>query len=296
MKVLLSVVIVNFQTAKLTLQAVDSVRNSKGINLSEIEIVVVDNGSLDGSDQEIEACLKNVEHTLFIKNQSNLGFSKANNIGLRVASGDYVLLLNSDTIVDPDCLERVLAYLESHPDCGALSCRLVLQNGELDHACKRGFPTPEASLFYTLKFHKIWPKNVRFSRYTMADLDEFETGEVDALSGAFMLMPKRVLDQVGLLDEEFFMYGEDLDLCYRIKSAGYKVIYFAEAETIHLKGQSSRKKPLKIVYEFYRAMILFYNKHYRKRYSGLTTCVVYFGIGALLIMACIRNFMKGFSR
>ena len=173
-------------------------------------------------------------------NQNNLGFAKANNIAMRVSKGEYILLLNSDTVVKDDCLGKCISQMDKNPRLGALGCKVVLPDGSLDHACKRGFPTPKASLYYLLKLYKKNP--IKYGLYDALHLQVDETGEVDCLMGAFMLMPKDVLNKVGLLDEDFFMYGEDIDLCYRIKESGYQILYYPSAQIIHHKGGSSKKE------------------------------------------------------
>ena len=234
-------------------------------------------------------------------NDVNLGFAKANNIGMRKSKGEYILLLNSDTYVVEDCLQQCMQYIERYNTeaaiqgknerkIGALGCKVILPDGTLDHACKRGFPTPRASFYYFLKLHKR--DKVKYGLYDALHLDENEVGEVDCLMGAFMLMPRHVLDQVGLLDEDFFMYGEDIDLCYRIKEAGYKIMYYPEASIIHYKGGSSKKRRTKVIYDFHNAMWIFYKKHYIKTYSLWINSLVYVGIWAKYALEIGKNAMK----
>lgn len=283
----ISIIIVNYNTKELLKQTIESVINTtKHI---EYEIIVSDNDSKDGSQTMIKEKFSKVR---LIENNDNLGFPKGNNVAIREAKGRYILLLNSDTKVLENCIEDCAKYMDNHKDIGALGCKLVLADGTLDHACKRGFPTPEASLFYMLKFNKLFPKNKKFTAYTMGYLSEDSINEVDSLTGAFMLVRREVIDKVGFLDERFFMYGEDIDWCYRIKSAGYKVVYYPKVTTIHYKGQSSKKKKLKTIYEFHRAMILFYNKHYRKEYNFIVTLLVYIGISLKLVLTFFINLFK----
>jgi GT2 family glycosyltransferase len=287
----LSIIIVNYNTHILTKQTVDAVLKQK-VSF-EYEIILVDNASSDGSIEKL-----NEDFNMFIKekkffiiiNKENLGFAKANNIGIRAAHGQYILILNSDTVVEEACLEKCLKKLETDGKVGALGCKVVLPDGQLDHACKRGFPTPKASLHYLLKLHKKNPS--KYGQYDALHIGEDEVGEVDSLMGAFMLMPRKVLDQVGLLDETFFMYGEDIDLCYRIKQAGYKVIYYPEAKIIHYKGGSSKKRRTKVIYDFHKAMWIFYKKHYYKKYNlGITLCV-YIGIWVKYGIEILKNIFK----
>lgn len=283
----LSVIIVSYNTKALLRQTIESViRTTSHISY---EILVSDNGSVDGS---VEMLKGEFSHVILIENKANLGFSKGNNIAIRQAKGRYILLLNSDTLVQDSCLDECVAYMDKHKDIGALGCKVVLPSGDLDHACKRGFPTPEASLYYLLKLHKIFPHNPKYGMYCASHLREDEIGEVDALIGAFMMLPRGVIDEIGLLDEDFFMYGEDIDWCYRVKEAGHKVLYYPKHEIIHYKGSSSKKKRVKTIYEFHRAMILFYNKHYRKKYNIFVTGAVYVGVGLRMILTYIMNLWK----
>ena len=220
---------------------------------------------------------------------------------MRKSKGEYILLLNSDTYVVEDCLQQCMQYIERYNTeaaiqgenerkIGALGCKVILPDGTLDHACKRGFPTPRASLYYFLKLHKR--DKVKYGLYDALHLDENEVGEVDCLMGAFMLMPRHVLNQVGLLDEDFFMYGEDIDLCYRIKEGGYKIMYYPEASIIHYKGGSSKKRRTKVIYDFHNAMWIFYKKHYIKTYSLWINSLVYVGIWAKYALEIGKNAMK----
>lgn len=287
----LSIIIVNYNTYALTKQTIDSIIQKE--HPFQYEILLVDNASCDGSierlQQEYKIALSQGILQILI-NHTNMGFSKANNIGIKIAKGDYILLLNSDTVINGNCLESCLAKIEEDTGIGALGCKVVLSDGSLDHACKRGFPTPKASLYYLLKLYKKNP--IKYGQYNALQLPENQIGEVDCLTGAFMLMPKNVLSKVGLLDEDFFMYGEDIDLCYRIKEAGYKILYYPKAQITHYKGGSSKKKRTKIIYDFHQAMWIFYKKHYYKNYNFITTCLVYSGIWIKYSLEIIKNALK----
>lgn len=287
----LSIIIVNYKTYILTKQTIESVVYNQ--YLFDYEIILVDNASKDESIEALSKDFKDLvlENRLkIIENEENLGFAKANNIGIKNANGKYILLLNSDTVVAENNLECCLKEMEKDKEIGALGCKVVLEDGRLDHACKRGFPTPKASLYYFLKLDKKNP--LKYGQYDALHLKEDEEGEVDALMGAFMLMPKKVLDEVGVLDETFFMYGEDIDLCYRIKQAGYKIMYYPKVHIIHYKGGSSKKRRTKIIYDFHEAMWIFYKKHYKNRYSIGINIVVYIGIWTKYILEIIKNFFK----
>ena len=301
----LSIIIVNYNTYTLTKQTIDSVLEKK--LPFEYEIMLVDNASMDDSMVKLQEDYKDIIREGLLKvtlNDANLGFAKANNIGMRKSKGEYILLLNSDTYVVEDCLQQCMQYIERYNteaaiqgenECkiGALGCKVILPDGSLDHACKRGFPTPEASLYYFLKLHK--KDKEKYGLYDALHLGEDETGEVDCLMGAFMLMPREALDKVGLLDEDFFMYGEDIDLCYRIKEGGYKIMYYPEAQIIHYKGGSSKKRRTKVIYDFHNAMWIFYKKHYIQKYSLWINTLVYAGIWAKYIIEIGKNALKSSS-
>lgn len=285
---MISVIIVNYRTYELTYKTLDNLLKS---DVGEqLEIIVVDNNSKDGS---VEKLKKGFKQVIFIENDKNYGFAKANNIGIKASHGDYILLLNSDVEVYKDTISKMIEYIKKDHLIGALGPKLILSNGALDHTCKRGFPTPDASLYYFLGLDKKHPNSKKYGRYRMTFIGEDEISEVDSIVGAFMLIPKIALDKIGLLDEKFFMYGEDIDLCFRIKEAGYKVVYYPVAEAIHYKGGSSSKKSYRLIYEFHRAMLIFYGKHYRNKYPFYTTFVVYIGILGIMAVKFIANFFKG---
>ncbi|MGL5676636.1 MAG: glycosyltransferase family 2 protein [Cellulosilyticaceae bacterium] len=291
----LSIIIVNYNTYDLTKQTIESVQEQQ--LAWPYEIMLVDNASADGSIEALQEDFRGLIAQGIVKvfcNGDNLGFSKANNIGIRESKGKYVLLLNSDTYLAEGALEKCMAYIEAanreQIKVGALGCKIVLPDGTLDHACKRGFPTPQASLYYFLGLHKKNPQ--KYGAYMASHLGEDQVGEVECLMGAFMLMPRSVLNHVGFLDEDFFMYGEDIDLCYRIGEGGYRIVYYPEAQLIHYKGGSSKKRRTKIIYDFHDAMWLFYKKHYKVKYHRGITCMVYIGIWTKYGLAILKNSMK----
>ncbi|MGL5676321.1 MAG: glycosyltransferase family 2 protein [Cellulosilyticaceae bacterium] len=287
----LSIIIVNYNTYRLTKQTIDSVLLEQ-VDF-EYEIILVDNASRDGSIEQLQEEFRPYTQTGKIKiivNQDNLGFSKGNNVGIRVAIGEYILLLNSDTYLGDQCLTKSIKYIEEHPEIGALGCKVVLPDGTLDHACKRGFPSPKASLYYFMKLHKINQK--KYGLYDALHLQEDEIGEVDCLMGAFMLMPRAAIDKVGMLDEDFFMYGEDIDLCYRIKQGGYQIVYYPEAMIIHYKGGSSKKRRTKVIYDFHNAMWIFYKKHYKDVYNFVINGLVGVGIWSKYALEIAKNALK----
>ncbi|GAE26274.1 dTDP-Rha:A-D-GlcNAc-diphosphoryl polyprenol, A-3-L-rhamnosyl transferase WbbL [Halalkalibacter wakoensis JCM 9140] len=283
----LSIIIVNYNTKKLTIEAIQSIYSSQ--TKYTFEIILVDNASSDGT---IEAVQERFPQVRCIQNKENEGFSKANNIGLKVAKGRYLLLLNSDTVVQEDTFDVMLEFMDNHPSVGASGCKVVLPDGSLDKACRRGFPTPAASFYYFTRLAKLFPNSSRFNQYHMGHLDENDDYPVDCLVGAFMLVRREIINDVGLLDEEYFMYGEDIDWCYRIKEAGWDNYYYPKTSIIHYKGASSRRKPRKIVYEFHRAMYLFHRKHFHKKYNLLVNATVYAGIAAKGALALAMNRLR----
>lgn len=288
----LNIIIINYRTLNLTISSIEHISVFERSFLDSV--ILVDNGSNNGDEEKLEAYSRELNLT-FIPNSTNLGFAKANNQAMKLASGDYIALLNSDTELTTDSFTKAMAYLEENPSVGAVGCRLITPDGKLDQGCKRGFPTPKASLFYFLKVHK-WLKRPELDLYKLSHLDEHEIHEVDVISGAFMVLPRRVVEEVGMLDERFFMYGEDIDWCYRIREAGYKIVYNPKlGDVIHYKGASGKKRKFKTLYNFYEAMILFYNKHYLKKYNLLVTLLVYFGIILQFMLKLVWNYRPKFK-
>ena len=280
----LSVVIVNYQTFELTKNTINSIFEYD--YPFELEVIVVDNASSDDSMSRLQDYFG--DRVRFIASAKNNGFAAGNNQALRVVEARYVLLLNSDTIVWENTLESIYDYMEDHKDVGACGCRVLLENGELDKACKRSFPNVKNSFFRL--FHI--PTNSADDNYNLDNLPDDEIYEIDCLTGAFMFMRKEALDTAGLLDETFFMYGEDIDLCYRIKNSGWKIIYYGESKITHLKGASSKKQKSKLIYEFYRAMYIYYKKHHAEESSFIVNIVVYIGIAVLCILKLFLNLFK----
>lgn len=268
----LSIIIVNFNTAALCRAALDAVRRTT--RQVDWEAVVVDN-----STDPAQLYADSDPRVRVLGGVENHGFGHACNLGLRQAQGRYVLFLNSDTQVGEGALDRSVAYLQAHPQVGALGIRTLLPDGSFDHGCKRGFPTPANALWYFLGMDRRHPHSRRFGGYRLTYLPQEETNLVDAVSGAFLLAPLPLLRELGGFDETFFMYGEDLDLCYRIKALGYQVVYYAGAQMVHYKGQSGlcSQNPV-VIRHFYRAMTLFYEKHYQKKYPFFVGWAVHFAV------------------
>ena len=280
----LSVVIVNYRTFELTRDTINSILDYD--HPFSYEVIVVDNASGDDSLAKLKDCFGS--KVKFIASGQNNGFAAGNNLALREVESDYVLLLNSDTVVWKDTLESIHDYMEAHEDVGACGCRVRLEGGELDKACKRTFPNVKNSFFRL--FHI--PTKSKEDNYNLTDIPDDEVYEIDCLTGAFMFIRKSALDEVGLLDETFFMYGEDIDLCYRIKNGGWKIVYYGKASITHLKGASSKKQKNKLIYEFYRAMYVYYKKHHAGESSFIVNIVVYIGIALLCVLKLFLNLFK----
>ena len=216
----LSVIIVNYNVEYFLEQCLYSVR--KAMQHIDGEVFVVDNNSTDGSNRMVK---KKFPEVKLVENKDNLGFSKANNQGINLSKGEYVLLLNPDTVVEDDTFSSIVQFMDDNPDAGALGVKMVDGAGNFLPESKRGLPTPGTAFYKISGISKVFPKSRRFNKYHLGYLDEDEIHEVEILAGAFMLLRKKVLDEIGLLDETFFMYGEDIDLSYRVIKAGYKKIY-----------------------------------------------------------------------
>lgn len=264
----LGIVILNWNTKVLLKRCLDTVTASEGV--FAFRVVVVDNASTDGSADMVRQQFPNVD---LIVSEVNGGFSYGNNLGLRLlgfrGAGDaapdaprYALLLNPDTEVPPDALCNMVQFLDSRPDIGAAGPKLILEDGSLDKACRRSFPTPMVSLYQFSGLAKLFPNSPRFARYNMTFVDPDQEIEVDSVVGAYMQVRREVIAAVGLLDETFFMYGEDLDWAYRIKNAGWKIVYHPQVVVRHVKRAASRRSK-KAQFEFWRAMLIFYRKHFR---------------------------------
>jgi GT2 family glycosyltransferase len=265
----LSVIIVNYNVRYFLEQCLWSVQQAaQGL---DIEVIVVDNAS---SDDSLSMLAEKFPEVKLITNLENTGFSKANNQGIREATGDYMLLLNPDTLVREDSFRNTLAFMDTHPECGALGVRMLDGSGNFLPESKRGLPTPAVALFKMTGLAALFPKSHTFGRYHVRYLNEHSTHEVDVLSGAFMLLRRTALDKAGLLDEQFFMYGEDIDLSYRIQKAGFVNVYFAGTEILHYKGESTKKRSANYVKVFYNAMVLFARKHYSGGSAGFFSLII----------------------
>lgn len=283
----LSIIIVNYNVKYFLEQALHSVY--KALEKVEAEVFVVDNNSVDGS---VEMVKEKFPQATLIANKENTGFAVANNQAIRLAKGKYVLLLNPDTVVEEDTFEKCLHFMDAHPEAGGLGVKMLDGKGKFLPESKRAFPTPAVAFYKAFGLSAIFPKSKTFGRYHLGFLDENETHEVEVLAGAFMLIRKKVLDEIGLLDETFFMYGEDIDLAYRIVEAGYKNYYFPETRIIHYKGESTKKGSLNYVKMFYQAMKIFAQKHFSGKQVKLFSALINFAIYLRAFIALSSRFVK----
>ena len=252
----LSIIIVNYNVKEFILNLLHSIKKAS-FNISS-EIIVIDNASDDGSVDAIKEKFPSVK---LIENKKNIGFGAANNKGLELAQGDYILFINPDCIVSEDTFDKMISFFENNKDCGLAGCKILNSDGTLQLACRRSFPGPWTSFTKVTGLSNIFPKSRIFTRYNLTYLDENQSYEVDAVSGSFMMIRKEVYNKVGGFDEQFFMYGEDLDLCYRVQKADYEVYYVHDTQIIHYKGESTKRSNLDETKLFYDAMNKFVKKH-----------------------------------
>lgn len=253
----LSIIIVNYNVKEFLLNLLDSLH--KAVSKFENEIIVVDNASDDGSVELVKSRFPQVK---LIANKTNVGFGAANNQALEIASGKYLVLINPDTIVKEDTFTKLIDFMGSTPDAGMVGCKVLNPDGTLQLACRRSFPGPWTSFTKITGLSKIFPNSKLFAKYNLTYLNEDETYEVDAISGSFMMMTREVYQKTKGFDPQFFMYGEDLDLCYRTQKEGYKVYYVHTTEIIHYKGESTKRSSIDETKVFYDAMHLFVRKHF----------------------------------
>ena len=292
----LSIIIVNYNVQHFLEQCLLSVRKSIAqipVHLGKeagVEIFVVDNNSVDNS---VAMVREKFPEVYLIENKKNTGFAVANNQAIKKAKGEYILLLNPDTIVREDTLYKSVIFMNIHPHGGGLGVKMIDGSGHFLPESKRGFPSPFVAFSKTFGLSKIFPKSKIFNKYHLGYLDENETHEVDVLAGAYMFLRKKVLDEIGLLDETFFMYGEDIDLSYRIKKSGaIKIIIWQALPLFIIKGKAQKKGSLNYVRTFYNAMIIFAKKHFQGNKAKLFIAMIYGAIYLRAGMTVVGNFLK----
>jgi GT2 family glycosyltransferase len=282
----LSVVIVNYNVKHFLEQCLISVY--KALKDIDAEVFVVDNASADGSCQMVRQRFPEVK---LIENTVNYGFSYANNQAIRMAKGEFVLLLNPDTVVEEDTFSKCIAFMQSHPEAGSISVKMIDGKGKFLPESKRAMPSPMVSFYKIFGLSRLFPKSRIFARYHLGHLDPNQTHEIEILPGAFMFMRKEALGRVGLLDEDFFMYGEDIDLSFRIVKGGYKNYYFPETTIIHYKGESTKKGSINYVLVFYKAMMIFARKHFSRKNAWFYIALIYLAIYFRAGLSIIKRFV-----
>ncbi|MBX9782337.1 MAG: glycosyltransferase family 2 protein [Chitinophagaceae bacterium] len=290
----LSIIIVNYNVKYLLEQCLCSVlKAAAGI---DTEIFVVDNASTDGSREYLEPIFPGVQ---FIWNNENPGFAKANNAALKKATGEYVLFLNPDTLVAEDCFLKCIRFMQNHSDAGALGVHMINGNGAFLKESKRSFPSSSVAFYKLIGLSSLFPSSEIFARYHLGHLSEKENHEVEVLSGAFMMVRKQALDITGGFDEHFFMYGEDIDLSYRIQHSihpsnggNYKNYYFSQTTIVHYKGESTKKGSLNYVRLFYKAMNQFVKKHPQEFYSGMFTFFISVAIWCRALLSAVKRVVQ----
>ncbi len=287
----LSIVIVNYNVKYFLEQCLHSV--SKAIEGMNAEVFVVDNNSVDGSCSHIRERFPWVR---LIENRENVGFSKANNQAIRLSTGKYILLLNPDTVVEEDTFMKSYKFMEVHADAGGMGVKMIDGRGRFLPESKRGLPTPWVAFYKIFGLAALFPKSRKFGQYHQGYLPEDEINEIEVLAGAFMFLRKETLDKAGLLDEDYFMYGEDIDLSYRILKEGYKNYYYPDTTIIHYKGESTKKGSLNYVLVFYNAMIIFAKKHFSSKNARHYSMVINLAIYLRASMAVSRRFVKRIYR
>lgn len=295
-KVDLSIIIVTYNSKDTILICLESI--IKTVKEYTYEIIISDNSQNDETEEALTDFIKGKKNILFIHNKENLGFSKGNNVAVKKANGKYILFLNPDTKVYEKTIDGMMKFMKNHPDCGASTCFVELPDGSLDDSSHRGFPTPWNSFSYFSGMSKIFKKSKLFGGYNLTYLDLSKIHEIDSLAGSFMLVPHNIGEKLNWWDEDYFFYGEDIDFCYRLKKAGYKIYFVPEFRALHLKGISSGIKKVSkdltkassetkkfATHHRFRAMEIFYNKHYKNKYPKFLTGLVFTGIKFRKIMA-----------
>jgi N-acetylglucosaminyl-diphospho-decaprenol L-rhamnosyltransferase len=284
----LSIVILNYNTREHLRTCLESLRVEGSTSFSggtiEAEVFVVDNASVDGSAEMVTA---DFPWVTLVRSPRNGGFAHGNNQALQRAAGDAILVLNPDTLMPRGGIAQLIATLAQHPEAGVIGPKLLKPDGSIHLACRRSFPTPSVAFYRLSGLSRVFPSSPRFGRYNLTYVDPDRPIEVDSVCGACLLVRRTVVERVGLLDERFFMYGEDLDWCLRTRQAGWTVRYEPSIVVQHQHGAASRKRAVRTTYHFFRAMDLFYRKHYVDRYHPLVTGLVRTAIyGALAVAMC----------
>jgi GT2 family glycosyltransferase len=283
-----SISITNYNTKEILVECINSIKET--VRDHSVELIVVDDASNDGSAALI---LNKYPEIKLIRNNANLGYVRSNNAGMKASNGRYVMSLNADTKVLVRSIDALIDFMDKTSDAGAVGPKLLNGDGSIQMQCRRGFPTPSNSIFYFLGLSRLFPGSKTFGAYLLTYLDDASTSEVDSLCGAAMMVRREVIEKVGLMDESYYMYGDDIDWCYRIKRAGWKVYYLPEAEIVHFGGRGgSRFKSYRNIFEFHRAMAVFYRKHYSRGSLFIMNWLVYAGIWLKCAAELIKNVFR----
>lgn len=272
-KITLSIVIVNYNAEKLLRNCIESIYNET--HDITFDIWVVDNNS---SDNSVAMLKKDFPEINLLQNANNVGFARANNMAIVKSKANYILLLNPDTIICNQAIEKVVSYMNQKPKTGIVGCKVLNEDGSIQLACRRSIPSPKVAFFRLTGLSKLFPNSKLMAKYNLTYMDADKPHEVDAVSGAFLMVRGKVIDEIGNLDDNFFMYGEELDWCLRTKKAGWMVMYYPYAEIIHYKGECSKSNSKKATFEFYRSMYLFHKKHFADNYNPIINILIYAGI------------------
>lgn len=295
----LAVIIVNYNTRELTENCIKSVFNADHPK-EGLQVVVVDNGSRDDSLAMLRAYAKKHHNLVLVENKKNLGFAKGNNVGVTASDAKYLLFLNSDTVIRRYSLVKPLKYLKTHPKVGAITIKLYLKDGTIDYDNHRGYPTPWTAISKFSGLSKIFPKSAFFNAYHLGYQKLDKIHQIPVAAGSWLMMPTRLFLDIGMWDEEYFHGGEDIDLCYKINEAGYKIIYYPKVSTLHLRGAtsgirkenmdstaSSKANKIKVAKASAEAWKIFYNKYYKNKYPYFVTAIILSGmalIGGLRVL------------
>lgn len=285
----LSVIIVTYKSENLITKCLDSIYESDFIG--SFEVVISDNSPNSDTENEIKKAIDRYPNLTFIRNNKNEGFSRGNNIAIKKATGEFVLFLNPDMVLEKNTISGIMDFMKDHPEAGAATCLVHLLDGKIDDSCHRGFPTPWRAFCHFSKLSKIFPKSKLFAGYNLTYLDFSKTHEIDSLAGSFMLIRYSLGKKLNWWDEDYFFYGEDIDFCYRIKKLGYKIYFVPKYKALHYKGVSSGIKKISkdisnadketkkwVTEQRFNAMEIFYDKHYKNKYPPYLRSVVLFAI------------------
>lgn len=283
-----SLVIVNWKTPDLLARCLESLATDRGF--SEFEIIVVDN---DSGDESVPMLKSRFAHVKLIENKGNYGFSKGCNQAIDISAGKYILLLNPDTVIVDNAVSIMADYLDENPEVGAVGPRVLNADGSLQLACRRSFPSISASFFRLTYLSLLFPKHPAVAKYNLTNADPNQFLAVDALSGSAMMVRRSIIENIGLLDEDIFMFGEDIDWCWRIKETGAEVMYIPTASVYHVHGAASRKRPVGTTINLHKGMEVFYRKHMAKNHLPITNLLVYAAIWLRAAVFIVVNVIRG---